>query len=124
MTQVHFDQITQSQIVLYNIVCLLGLLHVYWESDRKEVSSLIIFLFAGGVFSDISNQILGTKIWLDSYKAIVFLWSTFLFVKNLKYVDRFKTPFLLFSLFGIYFLVISFLYHNDNLSLVLSQLSK
>ena len=124
MTQVHFDQITQSQIVLYNIVCLLGLLHVYWKSDRKEVSSLIIFLFAGGVFSDISNQILGTKIWLDSYKAIVFLWSTFLFVKNLKYVDRFKTPFLLLSLFGIYFLVISFLYHNDNLSLVLSQLSK
>lgn len=124
MSQVFQEQLSQSQIVLYNIVCLIGLLYIYWKSPKEGGGPLIIFLFAGGVFSDISFQILGTSDLFNLYKAIVFLWSAFLFVKSIKSINRFKRPLFFLSIFILYFFVISFLFHNDNLSLILSQLSK
>lgn len=123
MSQVFFHQISLSQVILYNIICLVGLLYIYRKSPKKGVSPLIIYLFAFGIFSD-STIILGTRTLFNLYKAIIFLWSVSLLIKYSKYIYEFKKPLFFLSLFATYFFAISFLFHKDNLSLVFSQLSK
>jgi len=118
------DQLSLTQIILYNIVCVLGLLYIYWKSPKTGVAPLIIFMFSGGLFSDFSSYTFGSNELLNIYKSIVFIWSILLFLINLKSTNSFKKPLLFLSLFVVYFFAVSFLFHDDNLPLVLSQLSK
>lgn len=121
MFQIHFDQISNNQFWLYNTILLIGYSYLLLKFGRDFLSALIITLFFYGMFSDIFGET-GTKL----YKITTLLWSfaLFLYYPFVSFIKNHKTTSIILSITCILFVLISIIVHNDNILLVLSQLSK
>ena len=143
--------LSSNIIYLYNLVLLVGFIWFIIQYRGKGLPLLIIFLFFGGMFSD-----LGGKNVFEAYKILTLIWAVFLFVRykllpqnelirqmqsknetkkiarnfgsgrriNPKEIKQYRYLIFSFSIFLIYFIITSFFLNGDNFFLVFAQLSK
>lgn len=109
---------TLTDYYFYNFTLLIFFFWFIYKHQKSSLHLLIITLFWSGMFSDLGKDILNIQ------KIITLIWSFILFTKT--YTPKKSTNKLTFFIlaFCSYFLIDTFAFHNDSITLVLAQLSK
>ena len=127
MEQIFEQNIATWQIWLYNIVLLAVYLYLMaFRYVGKPVHGYIASLFFCGMVNDYSMLLTGSRIVSNIYQIILVVWGVVLVSRSRssEKIAREKTTFVLFVVYGLYYLFSSMIFHGDNAMLTLAQFSK
>lgn len=127
MEQIFEQNIASWQIYLYNIVLLA--VYLYQMAFRyvgKPVYGYIVSLFFYGMVNDFSMLLTGGRIISNIYQMVMVVWGIILVsrTRSSEKIARQKISFVLFVVYGLYYLFSSIVIHGDNTMLTLAQFSK
>ncbi len=125
MHQVSVYDITNVQILIYNIPILLSFLYFLTKYRGRGVCLLVTGLFFYGLFVDMSRVVFGGRLLVNVYQILLLLWAAKLFIKRSsgKSIGHLGL-FLSILVYALYYFSINTIYHGDSVNLVLSQFSK
>ena len=124
-----------SEILLYNLVLLVGFVWFFYKYNKSELLLLIIVLFFGGLFMDIGNQLIG-KIIFGSVKrsrlgyliwqigTLLWVGRYFIFHYPIKMVKKNKNIVIIFILYCISNIISTLFFNGDKPIVVIQELSK
>lgn len=116
------SEVSDLVFYLYNFALLAGFILLVNKFKFSKLCVFIIVLFFQGMFADLLGAV-GYNI----FKVLIFAYTLKLFFndkKNIIILKKYKIPALFLGMYIIYFLINSFIIHNDRILLVFSQLSK
>ena len=121
MGQIFSQNVSEVQLLIYNIACISALLYLLFRYRRAGFMCLIILLFFEGVFSDLFDTT--GKNLFKFFILVICIWKA-----NIGYLGYFLSKYpkitLLLLIYSTYFVFSSILISGDNYLMVFSQLAK
>ncbi len=125
MHQISVYDISNAQILLYNIPIVLSFLYLLFKYRSGSAHSLIVCLFFYGLFVDISRVFTGGRLIVNVYQILLLIWAVKIFLhRKQRHSMRHQCLVLVFLIYAVYYFHINILYHGDSTLLVISQFSK
>ncbi len=125
MHQISVYDISNAQILLYNIPIVLSFLYLLFKYRSGSAYSLIVCLFFYGLVVDISRVFTGGRLIVNVYQILLLVWAVKIFLHRKQWNSmRHQCLVLVFLIYAVYYFHINILYHGDSTLLVISQFSK